>query len=130
MSLLGFGSSLTFLGCEFISPAEYGTPHATFKVNGKITDQNNVGIENIKVSMEYDTSFTDKDGEYNLETSSFPTRDTFRLTFVDIDGNNNGSYYNADTLISFENIEYENGDDSWYAGEKTKEIIIKLQEKN
>ena len=101
MSLLGFGSSLSFIGCENVSPAEYGTPHATYKVNGRVTNQSNTGIENIQITMYYDTSFTNENGEYNIEVSDFPTIDTLHLKFTDVDGSANGSYQEVDSLISY-----------------------------
>lgn len=129
MSLLGFGSSFTFHGCEIVSPAEYGTPHATFKVTGTVTDSKNTEIKNIQVSMKYDTTNTDEDGKYLIETSEFPNIDTIRVHFYDADGDKNGSYQSLDTLISFKDLSFQNGDGSWYEGEKTKELSVKLKEK-
>jgi putative lipoprotein (rSAM/lipoprotein system) len=129
MSLLGFGSSFTFHGCEIVSPVEYGTPHATFKVTGSVTNSKNTEIKNIQVSMMYDTTYTGEDGKYMVEANDFPTTDTFRIHFYDADGDKNGNYQNLDTLISFKDLSFQNGDGSWYEGEKTKELNIKLKEK-
>ncbi len=128
MSLLGVGGGFTITGCEKVSPCEYGTPHATYKLNGKVTNENNEGINNIRVTMYYDTAFTDESGNYNLESINYPPGQEVILTFTDVDGNNNGSFQESDTTVSFEGAEYENGDGSWYLGETSKEVNIKLKE--
>ena len=60
-----------------------------------------------------------------VSADKFTGSEIFRLTFKDIDGNNNGSYQETDSLIDFSDVEFTNGD-GWYSGEKSKEINIEL----
>lgn len=123
LAILGYASS-----CE--SAVEYGTPAATFKVSGKITSaKTSEGIENIRAVMQYDTTYTDKNGTYNLEAISSPASDTFSLFIKDIDGSANGAYQDLDTLVDFKDAEFINGDDDWYEGETSKKVNLKLKPK-
>ncbi len=131
LSVLGFGSVLTFTGCdeEEVSPVEYGTPFATFIVKGKVnSEQTSSPVSNIRVIMGYDSTLTDESGNYELSNTDFPTDQTFELSFKDIDGETNGSLQSLDTTITFTNPEFTDGDDSWYSGETEKEIDIELKD--
>ncbi len=131
LSLLGFGSVLTFNSCEDeVSPSscEYGTPYATFNVKGTVKSETTSNtIPNIRVVMGYDTTFTAEDGSFQVSTSEFPDDQTFTVSFKDIDGVNNGSLQPMDTTIEFTDPEFTDGDDSWYSGETEKEIDIELK---
>lgn len=126
ISLLSMGTSFSVTSCN--TTAEYGTPYATFKLIGKVTAENDEGIENIRVSALYDTFYTSKNGEYALEINNVPILPEVQMTFSDIDRESNKKYLDTDTLISFEGAVFENGDNSWYQGETSKEINIRLKE--
>jgi putative lipoprotein (rSAM/lipoprotein system) len=131
LSVLGVGGACTLGGCEYGTPAEeYGTPSATFKVNGIVSSEDNTKIPNIRVVMQSDTVYTDLNGAYNVQTSAFPDDQNFLVEFEDIDGTANGIYQSKDTMVLFDNPQFENGDGSWYIGETSKEINIKLKSGN
>ncbi len=131
------GGLLTLLGfsaCDTINPDpkdEYGCPSADFIVNGKIESENdNVVIENIQVGMYGDTVYSDKNGEYQVESKNYSTNgEKFNISFKDVDGTTNGDYKNLDTIVDFTDIEFTDGDGIWYMGKKTKELNIKLAPK-
>ena len=128
LSILGVGGTFSLASCDDSSTkAEYGTPHATFKVHGKITSENNTEINNIRVVMQTDTAYTDENGLYEVEASSFPTDQDFLLEFRDVDGQENGAYLAKDSLVSFVDPQFKNGD-GWYEGEISKEVNISLKE--
>ena len=127
LSILGIG--VTFSSCDQSDTrVEYGTPYATFKVNGKVTDEADNEISGIRVEMYGDTTLTDEDGNFNVEASEFPGSADFQIIFEDIDSSENGSYQTADTVVSFVDPEFENGGDSWYEGETSTEFNIQLKE--
>lgn len=125
LTMLGFSTA-----CD--SKDEYGTPSAKFVVKGKVkssvTDQ---PIENIRVSMEGDTSFTNARGEYQIADKwGFPSDQTYHIEFRDIDGETNGEFNVLDTIVEFKNPEFTGGDGDWYSGEATKEFDTKLNPEN
>jgi len=122
LTLLGFAST-----CG--DPAvEYGMPTAKFIVKGSVTSLNsNEAIQGIRVTLQQDTAWTDKDGKYEVSNrGAFPDDQTFAIQFTDYDGSANGDYQDVDTLVEFKDPEFTNGDDNWYSGETTKEFNIKL----
>ncbi|MCG8410447.1 MAG: radical SAM-associated putative lipoprotein [Bacteroidales bacterium] len=122
LSILGFA-----IACD--SMDEYGTPTAKFIVNGKVkSSKTNQPIENIRVSMLYDTTYTDKNGAYQVvETGEI--HNIYNIEFKDIDGETNGEFNNLDTVIEFKNPKFTGGDGNWYKGETSKEYDIKLTPK-
>lgn len=125
LALLGFASS-----CDKGSKAEYGTPSAKFIVNGNVdAKESNTPIKNIRVIMNRDTSFTDGEGHYQVESGEFPNNQTFQINFQDIDGAINGEYQNLDTIVEFVNPQFVNGDGNWYEGETSKDLNVKLDKK-
>ncbi|MGD9992289.1 MAG: radical SAM-associated putative lipoprotein [Salinivirgaceae bacterium] len=124
MSLLGFSN------CEIIEPrVEYGSPSATFKVNGKVTDLiTNRAIQDIKVLMQGDSTQTDSEGRFSLSQVSFPADQSFVIQFKDIDGAANGGQFQPkDTLVEFKDPQFTNGDGSWYQGETSLELNLNLE---
>jgi len=131
LSILGIGSACTFGGCAYgIGPAMYGTPSATFKVSGNVTSPENTKIKGIRVVMQYDSVKTDAEGKYKIQTDDFPDNQNFNITFTDIDGELNGAFQSLDTVISFLNPKFTNGDGAWNSGETSKEFNVKLKSKN
>ena len=137
LSILGVGGACTFSGCEYGVPVEYGTPSATFKVHGKISNEDDNVIPGIRVMLWMDegkhyadTAYTNAEGFYNVQIEDFPEEHNFEIEIDDIDGESNGSYNSLDTIVSFVNPEFENPSGDWYKGETSKEFNIKLKEKN
>jgi putative lipoprotein (rSAM/lipoprotein system) len=131
LSVLGMGGACTVQGCEYGTPvAEYGTPSATFIVHGSVTSEGNTKIPNIRVVMQFDTTFTDADGKYKVQAFDFPDDHDFLVEVDDIDGTASGSYQSKDTIVSFVDPQFTGGDGLWNQGETTKEINIKLKAKN
>ena len=129
LAILGIGGACTFSGCLYGSPVEYGSPHATYKVTGKVTSEQNIKIPNIQVIMEYDTSYTDNDGNYFVWAEEFPGDQDFNIKFIDVDGEANGIFQPKDTTVNFINPEFIDGDGAWYNGETSKEMNVRLKEK-
>lgn len=132
ISVLGVGAACSFTGCAMYgSPAEeYGTPSAMFKVYGTVTSEDSLRIPNIRVVMETDTDYTDINGEFAVEAISFPLSQDFLIESDDIDGAVNGSFQSKDSLVSFDDPQFINGDGDWYEGETSKEVNITLKPGN
>ena len=127
LAFLGF-SLASSNGCAMYgTPAEYGTPNATFKVLGKVTTDESAAIPNIRVVLSYDTAYTDNQGNYLVKTINFPTNQTFPIQFKDIDGAQNRQFQQLDTIVEFENPQFTGGSSSWNKGETEKELNIKLK---
>ena len=124
LSLLGFSS------CEKNMVAEYGTPSATFIVQGTVeSSDSNEPIENIRVIMQGDTAFTDGNGNYQVIAGGFPGDITYYIQFQDIDSELNGDYKDLESSVEFIDPEFINGDDHWYSGEATQALNVKLNPK-
>ncbi len=131
ISILGFGAACSLSSCEYGTPAvEYGTPYATFKVNGNVKSEiTSNSVPNIRVVMGYDTTFTDESGNYQLSNTEFPEDQTFLMEFKDIDGETNGEYQPLDTIVEFIDPEFSGGTGGWDSGETEKEVNVKLKDK-
>ena len=133
LSLLGFTTACSKNNNTI--GIEYGTPHATFKVFGKITSEKGDKIPAIRVvmkpnffAMNADTVISDYYGNYMVEVSDFPKDQNFELEFEDIDGEAHGIYQPKDTTAIFKNPVYEGGE-GWNSGETSKELNIQMKEK-
>lgn len=144
--LLLFLSSLGIISCDILGggpTTEYGTPRTDFTISGKVTDESDHAIENIKVTAieGYDNggvfvptskgdAKTDGTGEFSIEVSTILV-DQVRVVAEDIDGDaGGGSFATSDTLIikKFEKI--ENGDGHWYMGHYiSKDNVIKMKKR-
>jgi putative lipoprotein (rSAM/lipoprotein system) len=122
---------LAFLGfsCDFGgNVAEYGVPCADFIVLGKVSDKKTEQpIENIQVSTyEWNKTFTDENGNYEVKTNDFPKDQTFLVKFRDI----TEKYNDLDTLIEFKDPKFTGGDKKWYNGKTSKTVDIQLTPKD
>ncbi|MDY0104616.1 MAG: radical SAM-associated putative lipoprotein [Lentimicrobium sp.] len=124
LALLGYTTA-----CD--SKDEYGTPSAKFIVNGKvISSETDQPIENIRVTMQGDTTYTNADGVYQVvDNWGFPTDQTYKIDFNDIDGAANGGFSGLDTIVEFKDPEFSDGNGDWYSGETSKEFDVKLTPK-
>ena len=135
LSLLGFS------GCEIFNlRAEYGQPHATYKVIGQVTDEGGKPIPGIEVkgNLNYvkdgplqlmdKTVTTASDGKYILDSSNWPGSTSATLEFTDIDGEANGGEFESATLsTSLQKV--AEGDGHWYEGSYTGTGNIRLKKK-
>ena len=130
LSIMGIGGAISFTGCDGggNGAVEYGTPHATFKIYGTVTSESKVAIPNIKVKMQYDSTYTDEKGEYAIQVVEFPQDQNFTVRYEDIDGSDNGSYLLKDSIVEFKDPQFENSTGSWDFGETKKEVNIELSE--
>ena len=131
LSVLGF-SSCDNEGGECL----YGTPTSDYHFKGKVTAEDGTPIPGIKVvTLEdrhddegfrrVDSTLTDKDGNYETSTKeshsvTYALKDnTLKVSFEDIDGEENGGTFATDTAKGkeLEAVQIKKGDGSWYAGE-------------
>ncbi|MCL3782474.1 hypothetical protein EMN47_18990 [Prolixibacteraceae bacterium JC049] len=126
MAILGFTSCDDEGGM-----CEYGTPHALFKVNGKVTSvKTGQAVKDIQIIMGRDTVYTDASGNYKLEKSvDFAPDDNYDLNINDVDGESNGTFVNQKVDIDIKEVKFTGGSGSWDQGEATKTIDVKLEEK-
>jgi len=133
ISFLGIGSAVIFNGCMYGSPTyEYGTPHAVFKVTGKVTSKPGEDIQGIKVIVNSGgVTRTDGFGIYKTDVSDFPEDQEYKVQFMDDDGaQNGGEFVTLDTMVKFTNPKFEGGDGDWFSGFTSKELNVKLEKKN
>lgn len=117
---------------------EYGTPWATFQIQGKVTDAGGQPIEGIQVraadnreegtNTYFVADTTDASGAFFLETTDYPETQ-FRLTAEDIDGYEHVNYFETLTrTVTFSPAtdEYANPE-RWFYGVATKTIDLTLQ---
>lgn len=132
ISFLGLGIS-----CDSIikdSPSEYGSPHADFRVKGKVTDEAGTPIPGIRMhaqpSPQYygrtDTTYTDENGNYELQ-SVIIGHEHIDVYAEDIDGVNNGMFQPDSARILSKDIDLKDGK-GWYEGWDEKEIDFRLKE--
>ena len=125
-SLIIWILSIFGIACNNIA-CEYGTPEATFNISGTVRSaESHQPIGHIRVIMDRDTAYSTADGRYSVSVRSFPSSQTFNLGFFDSDGPANGAYQPKDSLVSFVEPEFKNGDNHWYSGETSKVIDIDL----
>jgi len=127
LALLGVSLACSNGCAMYGTPAEYGTPNATFKVLGKVTTEQDVAIPNIQVVLDYDTAFTDNLGNYQVQTVNFPDNQIFPVHFKDVDEVQNGEFQPLDTVVEFKDPQFTGGTGNWNAGETEKEFNIKLK---
>lgn len=118
-------------------PAEYGMPHANYKVVGKVTDEDGNPIPGIEVlaklwkqGAEVDgqpiNARTDQDGNYVLSAQAWPGAEGARIEFTDTDGEENGGLF--DTFSGEASLEKTaQGDGKWYEGDFSGELNVKLK---
>ena len=136
LSLLGFG------GCEELvhfGAAEYGCPHADYKIVGEVTGEGKP-IKGIRVTLlegpygdnQYygiDTLYTDSSGKIEKDLASLTLdQNRFSVKLEDIDGPENGSWQTKtleknDLVIT----QIKKGDGKWYEGVFTITANAKLK---
>ena len=153
-ALAGLMSFLGFSSCENEDDfgggmVEYGTPHASYVVSGKVTDMEGKALTGIRVaivSVDHcqparpgfipdqpvitqelrDTLLTNNGGAFTYPYSGFPT-DTVKIKMKFDDVNN--TFESDSAIVSFPHSDL-NGGERWYEGEAKKSINIKLKKSN
>ncbi len=104
----------------------YGTPNASFKVVGTVTDQDKNPVADAKVIVSFphsypDTLLTSADGTYSLKSENMGENPMSIVTFKD--------GYTKDSVAI--KMDYKGGDNSWYSGNcdtTYNPVITKLPE--
>lgn len=143
LALLGFSGCNDDDGSGLV--AMYGSPHATFILDGKVQNVSKSGIPDIKLELQFkvlnteggkttfipgaDPILTNKDGNFRTSLTTIPT-DVIRIIATDIDGETNGSYAKDSIDIKISKEDYLNKKDSeWNYGSVSKDnLIIELKE--
>lgn len=130
MALMGFGA----VACEEVNSdvaGEYGVPHVTFSLKARVVDEVGEPIEGIKVSANWIEGYTNHDGEININGSVF-TGSQYRVTFEDVDGEENGGEFETLVLDITDQVEQTaDGSGSWNDGAFKAElgdVTMKLKE--
>jgi len=134
MTLLGFGTACDKSGNM---PAEYGTPHASLTIKGKVTNPSGEGLSTIRVAVDRadqsvpwavkDTVWTNQTGEYSTKTfSSLPSL-KYSLIFEDTEGAEGSAYLSRTVYVEIARGDYKNGDNNWYLGEAIKTVDVVLE---
>jgi len=126
--ILGVGTSCNE-AAEYGAPvAEYGAPYALYKIKGNIkSDSTNNNIAHIVIKTLNDSTYSDSLGNYQLQINSYPADQSFIVHFIDSDGNLNGVFKNKDSVATFSNAQYINGDGNFYEGETSTQLNVKLK---
>lgn len=126
--------------CDKINttPAEYGCPHATLDISGKVTSSDGKPIKGIQTIIqeeesEYyprikDTLYTDANGQYNYTNKDiFSIPEKLTITFKDIDNEENGGKF-ANKTENVNKGEYKQTEKAsgWYKGkfELNKDVVL------
>lgn len=134
LTLLGFGQ----MGCDKMYPVEYGTPHATYALKGKVVDEQDRPIPRIQVQIQsrdglrdpfayapVDTVYTDAQGNFAWEVDFMSP--VFQVTSDDTDEEAGGGWFASDTLEVDFSGEKLTGGEGWYEGRAEKEVKIILK---
>ena len=132
--LVGILSLLGFSSCSKEVLVEYGSPQASFEVLGKVTDSKENGLKGIRVTIPYagylnriDTLYTKENGNFEYTHYGFPVNNTLDIYFEDISEN---ARFETDSIqVSFLGSKFKGGDKKWNIGIATKEVTVKLKDK-
>jgi putative lipoprotein (rSAM/lipoprotein system) len=136
LALLGFSCG----NSNKDSPAEYGTPNATYKAKGIVvseTDDSPIkGIKTVLKNEWHDddwpiaSAFTNNDGSFSMEGREFP-RQKLYVKLIDVDGEENGLFSEMEVEADYKNITLTGGNGHWYDGEAELDLgIIKMKPEN
>ena len=126
LALLGIFSS-----CDNKTICEYGTPYAEFEIKGVVTDKaTSQSIQGIRVVRQIyqqygDTLYTDSEGRYSIKFGFYD--DGRHLKFEDIDGEENGGYFEAKEIdVTITEADRVKKGDGWYEGKFVKTQNVQL----
>ena len=140
--LAGLAAILGFSSCSSsISPDEYGTPSADFVIKGKVVNESNEALSNIRMVSKFggygynvqgnisdaDTLYTDKDGTFTYKGDAFKRQLAVPLVAEDAKG-----IYSSDSLtVNLKDAKFTGGH-GWYEGSVTvnRTIVLKKTSKS
>lgn len=126
-SITAFISLFGFMMCG-LPKAEYGVPSADFILNGNVKSTTTTEvIPEIRVVMQGDTVQTDENGNFSVRVIDFPMEHTYKVSFKDIDGVENGSFTEKEVDFTFPD-EFEGGDGKWYEGKNVQNLNVTLDD--
>lgn len=134
-ALAGIMGLFGFTCCD--EPAdEYGTPHATYKISGRVMNKSGEAIPGIQIELE-ETLYSgyaaitcsDSKGEYEIERETVGRTDKMRLIASDIDEEENGLYRNDTIQVLIEDKDYYDKGKGWNVGKANKRVDIVLENK-
>lgn len=130
--LVGALAALGFAACgdeEEDYPVEYGSPRVDFQVKGVVTDEDGRALNNIRVVIRKawdntpipladDTVYTDVEGKFAGRESSMVGIDRQTVYFDDVDGEDNGGKFGADSvrLADVTPTQVKEPSGHWYQG--------------
>lgn len=108
--------------------AMYGCPYADFDATGTVKDEDDKGIQGIRVIVtaenpnpnhtwkpRADTLWTNHEGEYTTKNEDFAYMPSLKLEFEDVDGPENGGEFQK-VEIEVPVFKVKEGDGNWYQG--------------
>jgi putative lipoprotein (rSAM/lipoprotein system) len=122
-------------------PAEYGMPHADYKVIGNVKDEDGNPIPGIQVLASlwqmdgYDemvdypigTNLSDASGDYTIIGQEWPSQGV-KVVFKDIDGENNGGeFQDGEATASWTQV--KEPDNRWFEGGFEAKVDVTLKKK-
>ncbi len=83
-------------------------PSVKFVVKGNVVDSvSKHGIENIRVVMNVNTTYTDTEGKYEVSTYDMPTSSEYHVMFKDVDGKLNDEFNDKNIDVDFKDIDMD-----------------------
>ncbi len=113
----------------------YGVPDAEFRIHGRVTDVEGLGIPDIKIAIkpqDYDHVFglglTDEFGNFYVVTHGHPFNE-IEVSAIDIDGEANGKWEDETQLVEIDPEDWIDDDDdnSWSRGTVIKKVDFELE---
>lgn len=140
LALLGFSASTC--DSDFEGEPMYGTPYAHYEIKGKVITEEGEAIRNIQVIipqanindnymyLSQDTLTTDSSGDFFCKKSENVANNiTFKVIAKDIDGAENGGYFEETiTNVSFKQEDLIGGEGTQYLGKAEKRISITMKQ--
>jgi putative lipoprotein (rSAM/lipoprotein system) len=93
--------------------AEYGMPHAWYTISGSVVDESANPIQDIQVSFCDMITQSDESGNWSIDSNSSFCPKPHTLQVEDVDGDQNGSFEDAQVTLNLVQTEPEN---RWYEG--------------
>ena len=106
----------------------YGSPHADFEAKGIVSNEDDKGIQGIRVVISAtpsnpnntgmpitDTLWTNHSGEYSSRNDWFANENSVKFEFEDVDGPENGGEFQK-VEMEVPVFKVKEGDGKWYQG--------------
>lgn len=153
LGFLGIGTLTSCYGMPFISEPEemYGMPRNKYSVSGTVTDDTNIPLEKIKISVreaafpeenEYKSfvSYSDNNGEFVVtvytsmdynDPENTSRANEFTATFTDSDTDAEKLFIKKEITITYDDEDIIKNDEQWLHKNYSKDIgQIKLEKQN